>query len=227
MESSSSDHRHSTHGGHSHRSHRYRHHNKSTTQKVNFFDGVWAGFSNLFNFTGRMRRSEYWWFFLFSILFAVGSYYGFLIWLDSGEQILMEKYNSVSSAKMFPYEYTSYSFPVYIFMAFMFSAQVRRFHDVGMRGWVPFAKALVFAVLAWYVYRLTHQAHSFDINLGVIGWLLLSVFFILAGIIAYVACKDSEKERNRWGKSSKYRRKIYEELPPPPKAPRRRSLHKM
>ena len=173
-----------------------------------------------------MRRSEYWWFFLFSFLFAVGAYFGFLIWLDDGEQILIEKYNSVSNTKMFPYEYTSYSFPFYIFMALMFSAQVRRFHDVGMRAWVPYAKALVFVVLAWYVYRLTHQALSFDINLGIIGWLLLLAFFILAGIIAYVACKDSEKERNHWGRSPKYRRKIYEELPPPPKAPGRKH-HKL
>ena len=227
MDSSGSSHHHSTYGERSQRAHRHRRHNKSTTRRVNFLSGVWAGFANLFNFWGRMRRSEYWWFFLFSILFAIGSYLGMLIWLDSGEQILFEKYGMVDDYKMFPYEYTSLSWPFYVLMALLFSAQVRRFHDVGLYAWVPYAKLLVFAVLAFYLYRLAHAAHSFHFDLGVIGWLLLLAFFALAGVIAYTACKDSEKERNKWGRSPKYRRKIYEELPPPPNAPRRGNLRKM
>ena len=223
MDSSSTDHHHS-HGDYSHGSHRHHrhHHNKSTTRRVNFLDGVWAGFANLFNFMGRMRRSEYWWFFIFSVVFAVVCYFGFLIWLDYGEQILVEKYTYVGKAKMFPYEYKSYSIPVYIFIVLLFSAQVRRFHDVGMRAWVPYAKFLVFVALAWHVYRVAHAARSFDFNIGIIGWSLLLAFIALAGVIAYVACKDSEKERNRWGRSPKYRRKLYEELPPPPDMSRKR-----
>ena len=38
----------------------------------------------------------------------------------------------------------------------------------------------------------------------------------------YFRTKDSEKERNRWGRSPKYRRKLYEELPPPPDMSRKR-----
>ena len=186
-------------------------------------EGVWAGFSNLFNFKGRMRRSEYWWFFLFSVVFAVVTYLGFLIWLDSGEQILLQKYSSLDKTKMFPYEYKSYSIPVYIFILLLFSAQVRRFHDVGMKAWVPYAKFLVFIGLALHVYRVAHAARSFDIDLGIVGWVLLLAFIALAGVIAFVAFKDSEKERNQWGRSTKYRRKLNEELPPAPKASHRRN----
>lgn len=150
-----------------------------------------------------------------------------LIWLDYGEQILSERYGMVDDYKMFPYEYTTFSWPVYILMALLFSAQVRRFHDMGLRAWVPYAKLLVFVILAFYYYRLTHSAHSFHVNVGIIGWLLLLAFFALAGAIAFMACKDSEKERNKWGRSPKYRRKIYEELPPPPDAPRKSELRKM
>lgn len=201
--------------------------NTSTTRRVNFFDGVWAGFSNLFNFKERMRRSEYWWFFLFSILFAVVSFFGFLIWLDYWEQIYIERFRVLEAKMMFPFWYTTYSMPVYFFMGLMFSAQVRRFHDVGKWTWIPYAKTLVFVVLAWHVHRLSHAVHSFDFKLDLIGWLLLLTFFVLAGVIAYVACKDSEKERNRFGVSPKYRRKIYEDLPPPPPAPKKSELKKM
>lgn len=166
-----------------------------------------------------MRRSEYWWFFAFSILFAVVSYIGFLIWEDYWEQIFFDRFRTVEGSQMFPYLYTTYTMPVYFFMGLIFSAQVRRFHDVGMRAWIPYAKAAVFVAFAWYVHHLTYSARSFDVNLGIIGWLMLLAFFPLAGVIAYVACKDSEKERNRYGRSPKYRRKIYEKLPPPPKAP--------
>lgn len=204
-----------------HRSHHRHHHDKSTTKRVNFFEGVWAGFSGLLNFKGRMRRSEYWWFFAFSLIVGVVAYFGFLTWQDEWEQTFFERFQTVESWRMFPYVYTTYTMPVYFVVGLLFSAQVRRFHDVGKRAWIPFIKTGVFVLLAWYVYRLTHAAVSFDINLGVIGWLLLIAYVALAIVIAVVACIDSEKERNRYGKSSKYRRKIYENLPPPPSAPKR------
>lgn len=217
-------------------SHSSRHHSsykerearrKSTTRRANFFDGVWTGFAYMFNFKERIRRSEYWWFFLFSVLFTIVTYFGFLVWEDYMEQVMIERYGYAPPEKMFPKLYLTYSLPCYIFIAFVFSAQVKRFHDVGKRAWLPYAKTAVFAVLAAYLYSITHVVGSFNVNLGFLGWVLLIAYIALAIAIAVVACQDSEKNTNRYGKSPKYRRKIYEKLPPPPRAPKRSDLKKL
>lgn len=200
---------------------------KSTTRRVNFFDGVWAGFAFMFNFQGRMRRSEYWWFFLFSVLFSIVTYFGFLVWEDYMEQMMIERFQYAESWRLFPYLYTTYSLPCYILIAFIFSAQVKRFHDVGMKAWLPYAKTAVFALFAAYLWQITHAINSFDVSLGFIGWVLLLAYLALAVAVAVIACRDSEKGPNKYGKSPKYRRKIYEKLPPPPPAPKKSDLKKL
>ena len=117
--------------------------------------------------------------------------------------------------------------PCYILVAFIFSAQVKRFHDVGIKAWLPYGKTAAFVLLASYLWMITHSANSFDVSLGFLGWLLLLAYLGLAVAVAVIACRDSEKGPNKYGKSPKYRRKIYETLPPPPPAPKKSDLKKL
>ena len=117
--------------------------------------------------------------------------------------------------------------PCYIFIAFIFSAQVRRFHDAGIKARLPYGKTAAFVLLAAYLWIITHSVNSFDVSMGFIGWVLLLAYLGLAVAVAVIACRDSEKGSNKYGISPKYRRKIYEKLPPPPPAPKKSDLKKM
>ena len=75
---------------------------------MNFIDAVKSVFTNYANFNGRARRSEYWWFFLFSLIVSQG-----LSFISQNISLVF------SLATIIP----------------SIAVGVRRMHDVGKSGW--------------------------------------------------------------------------------------------
>ena len=75
---------------------------------MNFIEAVKSVFTNYANFNGRARRSEYWWYFLFSIIVSQG-----LSFVSPSSSLVF------SLATIIP----------------SIAVGVRRMHDVGKSGW--------------------------------------------------------------------------------------------
>ena len=89
------------------------------TKKIGMVDAVKLFIANYFNFSGRASRSEYWWFYLFTVLMSWGS--------------------TLVSAAMFNYgDPMGDILPSIVSLAFIipaFAAGSRRLHDIGKSGW--------------------------------------------------------------------------------------------
>ena len=148
--------------------------------KVNFFTAIKNGFINYVNFSGRIRRSEYWFFlllintitFLLLLLFilfiteAIGrTYHSYYYYYD-----YYYGYYTADEDAIFAFVIV---LPTYIagIMLPTLSATVRRLHDVGRRGEYIFIGLVPF--------------------FGGIALLVL-------------LCQDSMKEANEFGPSPKY-----------------------
>lgn len=90
---------------------------------MGFFKAISSGFSNYTNFSGRARRSEFWWWTLFAILMGLLSIIPILGWL-------------IALAMLLP----------------NLAIQVRRLHDTGHSGWwwfigiIPIVGAIVLLI---------------------------------------------------------------------------------
>jgi len=192
------------------RHHHHHHHSSNRIKRVGAWEGASNGLFNLLNFKGRMRRSEYWWFFAVAILLCVVVFFGFVAWEDSVVQEWADKQRTISARQLFPYTLQRWTMPFYILIGLLFAAQVRRFHDIGYRAWIPVFKVVTFTVLAYSYTSVANATFSLVVDLNVLGWIALVLYLASAITIAYYATIDSEKEKNRYGKSPKYKRKMQE-----------------
>jgi len=95
-------------------------------------------FENYANFSGRARRSEYWYFLLMNLIFAFGA-------------IMIDSFAGFNIAPL-PYGYV---YGLYVLFTLLpgFAVAVRRLHDVGKSGWfflialVPFVGSIWLLVL--------------------------------------------------------------------------------
>ncbi len=80
-------------------------------------------------FTGRARRSEYWYFILFNFIFAIAASF-----IDRllGDTFTM---NTVNGAMSLPYGYVNLLYSLAVFIPGL-AVAVRRLHDVGKSGWL-------------------------------------------------------------------------------------------
>jgi uncharacterized membrane protein YhaH (DUF805 family) len=101
---------------------------------------------NYATFTGRARRSEYWYFVLFNFLFAIAA-----MLLDHliGDTFVI---NSISGPVNTMYGYVYVLYALAVFLPGL-AVAVRRLHDVGKSGWffliilIPFIGAIWLLVL--------------------------------------------------------------------------------
>jgi len=111
---------------------------------MSFFDAVVSGFKNCFVFRGRSSRSEFWWFFLFSIMTC-------LIVLNFSfenlnKELSKSDINDVSSVLR---TLLSSWFGVALLITYVpqIALSVRRFHDINKSGWWFFGLQIVPSVL--------------------------------------------------------------------------------
>ena len=118
---------------------------------LGFNEAVGTCFSKYFDFSGRARGSEYWYFFLFScILYIVAT---------------------LLDMSIFGYTWEGYG-PLYIITSFSLfipsiSAATRRLHDSGKSGWwqlLYFTIIGAFVVLYWLIRKGDAIKNSYDIN---------------------------------------------------------------
>ena len=151
--------------------------------KVFFCQAIQTAFKNYVNFSGRSRRSEYWYFvILVNTITCILT--GFLLFfaLGGGSREYVEYYDDYYGHRQYyHYYYTNEEgilafviiLSVYIsfIMIPLFAATVRRLHDIGKRGEYIFVGLVPF-----------------------FGGITLLVLL----------CKDSEKGNNEFGPSPKY-----------------------
>lgn len=102
---------------------------------------------NYATFTGRARRSEYWYFVLFNIIFCV-----IAMFLD---QMLGTTFtiNSGAGAMVLPYGYIYVLYALIVFLPGL-AVTVRRMHDIGKSGWFILVSAIPIAGAIWLLILL-------------------------------------------------------------------------
>ncbi len=162
---------------------------------MGFGDAVKTCLRKYFTFSGRARRSEYWWFYLFTVIVAVvaaiidGTIVG---WENADEGPV----GTLTSLALF--------IPT-------LSAGWRRLHDTGRSGWwiggaILATIVFVFILLAAVGLTGFDEGGTFGSS-GAFG--VLAIIFLIAIVVYAIAmlvflCQDSDPNDNRYGPSPKY-----------------------
>lgn len=157
---------------------------------MNFTQAIKSVFSNYANFSGRARRSEYWYFVLFSAIINLALIPVSILASEVGQIIT----TLIGLAILVP----------------SLAVLVRRLHDVGKSGWYYFGFLIIYIILliiccitAFVFSDLRSESSAFGI-VGVIPMILL--FFGVIGYsfyLLYLMCNDSQIGENRWGANPK------------------------
>ena len=147
---------------------------------MGFFEAVKSGFSNFVNFTGRARRSEYWYFWLFNTLVAT------LLALAGGD-------DDISTA--------SSIYSLVIFLP-MLAVTWRRLHDVGKSGALFLIPIL--CEVAVYISLAVFVASESAVALIILLLALLATLVLMIVLFVYL-CKDGEPGANMYGPDPKGR----------------------
>jgi uncharacterized membrane protein YhaH (DUF805 family) len=109
---------------------------------------------NYAGFIGRARRSEYWYFVLFNLIFAV---IAMIIdnLLDTTFKFDLGEYGSTS----LPYGYVYIAYALVVFIPGL-AVSVRRLHDVGKSGWFLLVSLIPLAGAIWLLVILCTEGEN-------------------------------------------------------------------
>ena len=165
---------------------------------LGFMEAVKICFNKFFDFTGRARRSEYWWFCLFQLLVSIPC------------SILDELLD-------FTVGFSGVNVIACLVLLFpALSVSWRRLHDTGRSGWWYGASCILMAIgvvigVIMVIFEINSGTFENDALLSVLFgaasvavWIPIMASFIL-GIICFVfTLLDSHKTENKYGPSPKY-----------------------
>lgn len=167
---------------------------------LGFGEAIKICFQKFFDFTGRARRSEYWWFVLFQVLVSIPCAF-----LDGilEAAVGFSFVNSVASLVLF--------FP-------SMTVSFRRLHDIGRSGWwIGVSIILVLIGLLALVASVSFSGVDWTDDTAVgsalfsaklpLVWLPIIASIILCIIVFIFSLLDSEKGENKYGPSPKYEMK--------------------
>lgn len=150
---------------------------------MGFGEAISTGFKKYFTFRGRARRSEYWWWALFSFLMGLLALIPILGWIIGLVMIIPS-----------------------------LAMSVRRLHDVGHTGWwllAPTGFSLLGGILLGTGAVVGFGGHSsgggITAVIGVVVALCAFVSFIMIFVWSFF---DSKPEPNKYGPSPKYETEI-------------------
>ncbi len=168
---------------------------------MGFVEATKKGFSNLFNFKGRARRSEYWWYVLTAAI--VGLVVGL---------IFRFTYGTMTAQELIEHGVMMYQIlfcVAFIILAFLLvSIQTRRMHDVNKNAFLPVCAFVCYIIAvvcycSFTVAMIKEQSSSKDLFLN-LTFIFASVNVLLQLIMLVYTLKDSQKTANRYGESPKY-----------------------
>lgn len=176
------------------------------TVKMGFVEAVKTCLSKSIVFKGRARRSEYWWWVLFSCIVSMA--------MSIGDKLIPDT-NMLLVAL---YVLFAVGVGIYLGIANM-AVTTRRLHDIGRSGWWYGASLLYnVAFTIWIMIRIFGVAAGMDANsfanTDAMGDALLKDMLgeIIIGFIPYVIysivllvwyCKDSQPGTNKYGDNPK------------------------
>ena len=175
--------------------------------RMGFFEAVKTCLKKSFVFKGRARRSEFWWWTLFSTVFS------FTVSLPA------EEISEDNVLLMVLYTLGLLALCVYLGIA-NFAVATRRLHDIGRSGWW-YGATLIFGVVwtVWMVVKMfgiiggMNPAHV-DVESDAVAFTLLKEMWavVLIPYVIYIAysilllvwyCKDSQPGANKYGENPK------------------------
>ena len=167
---------------------------------MGFFEAVKSCFSKAFVFSGRARRSEYWWWTLFSLVVGIA--------LSMVEEVVPED----NPLLMMLYGLGLLAGSLYLGIATI-AVTVRRLHDTGRSGW--WYGADIIARIVWTIWivveivTLAMNAEDELTSTAIIGAMLVKLIvsvipFIIYNIVLLVwYCTDSQPGANKYGENPK------------------------
>ena len=183
---------------------------------MGFWESVRTCFRKYFDFKGRARRSEYWWYCLFSVVAC-------LIWALFGTLLLAlpvgmaVQHVSGNETAGLTTMIIILCIPLLFLVLPSVSVQVRRLHDTGRSGWWMVASIILEIVAAALPFTLFGSdaidfdfmeefSRSFELSTaaGVADVVLTIATNAMSIILIVFSIFDSHKTENKYGPSPKY-----------------------
>ena len=134
---------------------------------MNFIQSIRTCMRKYVNFSGRATRSEFWWFYLFTVLVnlvATSQASSFVPTLLDGQDMTENESSYFLNNFFFLYLSTITSL---ILLLPSLAVAVRRLHDVGRSGWwilIAFTVIGIIPLLIWYVTDTTDEENVYGPN---------------------------------------------------------------
>ena len=174
--------------------------------RMGFFEAIKICLKKSFVFTGRARRSEFWWWTLFTSI------------LGFGVSFIIEEIPEDNLSLMLPFTLGILAIFTYLGIA-SFAVTTRRLHDIGRSGWW-YGSSLIFGVVwaIWMVVKVFGVVSGMDVDhidvesdafvLTVLkemtGVILAYILYLGYSIVLLVwYCKDSQPGANKYGENPK------------------------
>jgi len=154
---------------------------------MGFGEAIQTCYVKYFTFRGRAQRSEYWFFYLFTVLVSIA-----LLVLDAIIGLALPIWGEV--------EVLGSLFTLATFIPLL-SAACRRLHDTNKSGWWQILPFVPFAFMIPGIFALANGSEGLGVTILIVSGLVLVGLIIL--LIVWLAT-DSDKGQNRFGPSPKY-----------------------
>jgi uncharacterized membrane protein YhaH (DUF805 family) len=138
---------------------------------------------NYIEFNGRARRTEYWMFFLFNILFSMAA--GLLDYIFGTTNIVLT------------YGLFSGLYTLAVFLPSL-AVSVRRLHDIGKSGWF-----FLLLIIPMFIFAILAALMATNKDLMVPFVIFAFTVFGIAIWFLIMFCTDSEVNDNKWGPNPK------------------------
>lgn len=179
--------------------------NKPTrcNRPLEFLEALRLSFSNIFNFKGRARRSEYWWTALGLYLMTIVVYFlALFLGIGTTGFALFNDLRSVAAGS-FVTTYTILCLWSVVIWVLMLALIFRRLHDTGHSGWLIGANFLL-GIAGFITLAIGTVSDGGSMPLIAIAVLLLIAHLVLSLYIFFLTLFDSDVEENKYGPSQKY-----------------------
>ncbi len=179
--------------------------NKPTrcNRPLEFLEALRLSFSNIINFKGRARRSEYWWTALGLYLITILVYIlATLIGAGTAGFAVLTDLRAMAAGSLFT-TYAIISLWGVAVWILMLALIFRRLHDTGHSGWLIGANFLL-GIVGFIFLAAGAITRGESMAITAIAVLLLAAYAVLALYIFLLTLFDSDVEENKYGPSQKY-----------------------